>query len=61
MSAQPVSRSGIGFVPALFLIFLVLKLTDHIDWSWWWIFAPLWVPFLLFVAVLLVVFSANKD
>lgn len=26
----------------LFLIFLVLKLTDVIDWSWWWVTAPLW-------------------
>lgn len=30
--------------PALFLVFLVLKLTDHIDWSWWWVTAPLWIP-----------------
>jgi hypothetical protein len=26
----------------LFLIFLVLKLTEVIDWSWWWVTAPLW-------------------
>lgn len=28
----------------LFLIFLVLKLTDVIDWSWWWVCSPLWLP-----------------
>lgn len=27
----------------LFLVFLVLKLTGEIDWSWWWITAPLWI------------------
>jgi hypothetical protein len=27
----------------LFVVFLVLKLTDHINWSWWWIFSPLWI------------------
>jgi len=27
----------------LFFIFLVLKLTNYIDWSWWWITAPLWI------------------
>lgn len=27
----------------LFLIFLVLKCTDLIDWSWWWVFSPLLV------------------
>lgn len=26
---------GIGFTGALFLVFLVLKLTNYIDWSWW--------------------------
>lgn len=35
---------GIGFCSALFLVFLVLKLTSVIDWSWWWITAPLWIP-----------------
>lgn len=28
--------------PLLFLLFLTLKLTDVVDWSWWWITAPLW-------------------
>lgn len=27
---------------AVFLIFLVLKLCGTIDWSWWWVTAPLW-------------------
>jgi len=26
----------------VFIVFLVLKLTDTIDWSWWWVTAPLW-------------------
>ena len=28
----------------LFIVFLVLKLTHTIDWSWWWVTAPLWIP-----------------
>ena len=28
----------------LFCTFLALKLTHTIDWSWWWVFAPVWVP-----------------
>jgi xanthine/uracil permease len=35
-------NSGIGFGTLLFLVFLVLKLTNVIDWSWWWVTAPLW-------------------
>lgn len=55
------SNSGctIGPLGALFLVFLVLKLTDNIDWSWWWVTAPLWgLPALLVVAGLgAIVFS----
>lgn len=29
----------------VFIVFLVLKLTGYIDWSWWWITAPLWVGY----------------
>lgn len=39
----------IGFCSALFLVLLVLKLTHTIDWSWWWISAPLWGDFILSV------------
>jgi hypothetical protein len=35
--------TGIGFGTVLFLLFLALKLTGHIDWSWWWVTAPLWI------------------
>ena len=38
------NNSGIGFTGFLTLLFLGLKLTDVIDWSWWWVFAPLWIP-----------------
>jgi hypothetical protein len=54
MSAEQNSGGGIGFCGALFIVFLALKLTHVIDWSWWWIAAPLWVP----AAVVLTVFGA---
>ena len=28
---------------ALFTVFTVLKITGYIDWSWWWVTAPLWI------------------
>ena len=46
---------GIGFLDALFLVFLVLKLTKVIDWSWWWITASLWGQVALFIVILVVV------
>ena len=26
------------------LIFITLKLTGHIAWSWWWVLSPFWIP-----------------
>lgn len=50
------NRGGsIGLPGATFLVFLVLKLTHVIDWSWWWVTAPLWgtaVIVLLLLALL---------
>ena len=34
---------AVGTCRNLFLIFLVLKLTGLIDWSWWWVTSPLWL------------------
>lgn len=44
--------NGIGFGTLLFLIFLTLKLTGYIDWSWWWVAAPLWAGVALVVGAL---------
>ena len=45
-------EGGISFGTILFIVFLVLKLTETIDWSWWWVTAPLWMP----VAIIFVFF-----
>lgn len=47
------TAGGIGFTGALFLVFLVLKLTKVIDWSWWWVTAPLWIWAALAVIILM--------
>lgn len=53
MAARKTSISN-WFLGALFLVFLVLKLTGAIHWSWWWVTAPLWAP----VAFVLVTLAA---
>ncbi|MDO5036940.1 MAG: hypothetical protein Q4E37_01400 [Tissierellia bacterium] len=35
---------GVGLLEALALIFIALKLTGHINWSWVWVLAPIWIP-----------------
>ena len=47
------SRSG-SFPLLLFIVFLVLRLTGVIDWSWWWVTSPLWLPIALVLGGLLV-------
>ncbi len=32
------------FTSSLLLIFVTLKLTKNIDWSWWWVLSPFWIP-----------------
>jgi hypothetical protein len=43
-------HKGVGKV--LFIVFIVLKLTGLIDWSWWWVTAPLWIPLGAIVALI---------
>lgn len=47
--------TGLGFCSVLFMIFLVLKLTNHIDWSWWWVTAPLWGGFAILGIISIVI------
>lgn len=49
------SSGGVGFGGLLFLLFLTLKLTHVIDWSWWWVTAPLWGGVAIFLGAILIV------
>ena len=44
MTSAANATKGIGFLQALTLIFIVLKLTGYISWSWLWVLSPLWIP-----------------
>jgi hypothetical protein len=41
----------------LFLLFLALKLTGYIDWSWIWVTAPLWIGLAIGLAVMAFMFA----
>jgi len=41
------SNDGIGCLGVLAIIFITLKLLSLIDWSWWWVLAPIWIPWVL--------------
>lgn len=43
------------FASILTLIFITLKLTGHIAWSWWWVLSPLWITLALAIVIGLIV------
>lgn len=51
---KEVKTVGLGFVDALTLLFIALKLTGQIDWNWIWVLSPIWIS-VSFLAVLAVV------
>ena len=55
---------GIGFLGLLTIVFVVLKITGHISWSWLWVLSPLWLPFAIFISTtviaLIVVYLIHK-
>lgn len=55
MSNQSSSSSGgIGFLGLLAIVFITLKLTGVIAWSWLWVLSPLWIGLVLAAAIILV-------
>jgi hypothetical protein len=58
MSNNSSSSSGIGFTGLLTVLFVGLKLTNVITWSWLWVLSPLWISFLIalaFIVILIIV------
>lgn len=52
-----------SLLPSLLLVlFIGLKLTGHITWSWWWVMSPLWIPAVIGLVVLaiMVLFGAFR-
>jgi hypothetical protein len=45
---------GIGFAGALTILFVALKLTGVIDWSWWWVLSPIWISASIVAAILII-------
>ncbi len=49
------SSGGVSFAGLLTIVFIVLKLTGTITWSWWWVLSPIWISFMLVLLIILVV------
>ncbi|GGB82747.1 hypothetical protein GCM10007424_23480 [Flavobacterium suaedae] len=42
--SKATSVVSIDFLGLLTIVFIILKLTNVINWSWWWVTSPLWLP-----------------
>lgn len=40
----------------LLIVFIILKLTNIVDWSWWLVISPIWIPFSVAIAVSTIAF-----
>jgi len=54
------SSSGVSFVGLLTILFIALKLTNFIDWSWWWVLSPMWLTAVIFVFAVIVLVLIRK-
>ena len=53
--------NGLGILAVLQIVFLVLKLTGLIDWSWWLVLVPLWADIgfgLLYIIIALIIYKS---
>lgn len=56
MANSSAQSGGIGFCGLLTIVFIALKLTGYINWSWIWVLAPLWIPFAIAIISILIIF-----
>lgn len=56
---KPVVYTGPSFCTLLGLLFIGLKLTGYIQWSWLWVLSPFWIPVILvaIIGLIIVIFS----
>lgn len=60
MNENYTHHGGFGLSTVLFIVFLVLKLTNTIDWSWLWVLSPLWIEFGVALIVVGIVWIVHR-
>lgn len=58
MNNKTTVSGGAGLFTLLLVLFVGLKLGNVINWSWFWVLSPLWGPFFIVAAILLVMLLA---
>lgn len=58
-NAPAQTGASIGIFGILGIVFITLKLTEVITWSWVWVLAPFWMPLGIALSVFLIFFLAT--
>lgn len=58
--SKETNSSGIGFLGLLTIAFIVLKLCNVVDWSWWWVLMPTYGPVAVLVITLPIIYYFDK-
>ncbi|MCQ4155102.1 hypothetical protein NNL19_05650 [Riemerella anatipestifer] len=58
---ETATNKSVGFISLLTLLFIALKLTKHIDWSWWLVLSPMLILFGLGIIIVLAVIFISKS
>lgn len=55
MSIKLKTPKRVGFCSLLTIVFVIFKLLGKITWSWWWVFAPLWILATIYGVILIII------
>lgn len=42
---------GLNLGEVILVVFIILKLTKVIDWSWWWVLSPIWIGLIVVILI----------
>jgi Flp pilus assembly protein TadB len=54
--SKTTTSGGIGFIGLLTIAFIILKLCNVVQWSWWWVLSPIWITAALVLTIVLTCF-----
>lgn len=57
---KEIKTVGLGFFEALTLLFIALKLTGVVTWSWLMVLSPLWLTFAVAVVIAVIIVLATR-
>jgi energy-coupling factor transporter transmembrane protein EcfT len=61
MAESSNSSGGVTTMGLLGIVFIVLKLTGYISWSWWWVTAPFWVGFVILIPIVILYYWLKRS